>query len=319
LSISGDFNVNTKDGVENLRVTDTTLVSVTAGTVAVPAINFGLTGTDTDTGIYRVGANQMGFSAAGTLEAQVATTTHLSVVGGTVTNPAINFGITGTDTNTGMYRVAADTIGFATGGVQKVGVYSGAIAPYIEGLNVGTILNIAGIQRLSATAANSWEDGHMGNSSALIFVPSDFHNNALAARTASYCVQDSTIARVVCGVTDSASGVETIIATKLIPKGFIVPLDVNAFVYSTVVGGTGLDGGTIAITSTQINNTVPGGMNVAGATLAFGVTTRAGVLVAAATPASDGLRYIAVKITTGSLGLTPSAGILGVSIPIERA
>ena len=85
LSISGDFNVNTKDGVENLRVTDTTLVSVAAGTAAVPAINFGLTGTDTDTGIYRQGANQMGFSAGGAIEAGVATTTHLSVVGGSVT------------------------------------------------------------------------------------------------------------------------------------------------------------------------------------------------------------------------------------------
>ena len=222
LSISGDFNVNTKDGVENLRVTDTTLVSVAAGTAAVPAINFGLTGTDTDTGIYRQGANQMGFSAngtleaqistrhlsvvagtaafpsinfgiagdnntgiyqvgadqigfsvAGTLEAEVATTTHLSVVGGSVTNPGVNFGITGTDTNTGMYRIDADTIGFATGGVQKVGVYSADAAPYINGLNVGTTAVIAGIQRLSAVAANSWEDGHMGNSEQIVFTPAD--------------------------------------------------------------------------------------------------------------------------------------------------
>ena len=179
LSISGDFNVNTKDGVENLRVTDTTLVSVAAGTAAVPAINFGLTGTDTDTGIYSPAANRIGFSAAGVIEAEVATNTHLSVVGGSVTNPGVNFGITGTDANTGMYRIAADTIGFSVGDASLVSIYPSDTGNFIQGLNINlTNAGVpSGIRRLSVTAANSWEDGNCGNSEFLVFTARDFTNS----------------------------------------------------------------------------------------------------------------------------------------------
>ena len=100
---------------------------------------------------------------------------HVSISGGTVDNPALNFGLVG-DSMTGMYGVAANTIGFSTGNEQKLTIVGSSTLPagMIDGINVGTTTNIAGIRRLSATPANSWEDGHLGNSEAIYFTATDF-------------------------------------------------------------------------------------------------------------------------------------------------
>ena len=103
----------------------------------------------------------------------MSTLEHLSVVDGTESVPAVNFGVGGA-ADTGMYLPLTDAVGFSTGGVNKVGILKADSAPYINGLNVGTTAVIAGIQRLSGTAANSWEDGNMGNSAELVFTPADF-------------------------------------------------------------------------------------------------------------------------------------------------
>ena len=141
----------------------------TDGTAAHPVIAFQ---GDADTGIYLPGTNAVGISAAGTLELAISAN-HVSAQEGAVGNPSYNFGLTG-DTDTGMYRVGPDTIGFSTGGVQKVTITDTAGGGMINGINIGTTASIAGIRRLSATAANSWEDGHLGNSDAIFFTATDF-------------------------------------------------------------------------------------------------------------------------------------------------
>jgi hypothetical protein len=94
------------------------------GTAAAPALSFS---GDPNTGIYNVGADQLGISTNGTLRFDVsttATTSTLPVVHplGAVGTPSITF--TG-DLNTGIYSPAADTIAFVEGGVEAMRIANG--------------------------------------------------------------------------------------------------------------------------------------------------------------------------------------------------
>jgi hypothetical protein len=95
------------------------------GTAAAPALSFS---GDPNTGIYNVGADQLGISTNGTLRFDVsttATTSTLPVVHplGAVGTPSITF--TG-DLNTGIYSPAADTIAFVEGGAEAMRIDSSA-------------------------------------------------------------------------------------------------------------------------------------------------------------------------------------------------
>lgn len=87
------------------------------GTAAAPTVTF--TG-DTNTGIYSPGADQVGITTGGTVRLTASTTQFTGTLpwcgqNGSVTAPAFSFS---GDTNTGIYWVAADTIGIATNGTQ---------------------------------------------------------------------------------------------------------------------------------------------------------------------------------------------------------
>jgi hypothetical protein len=106
----------------NIASVSTTGVFLTGnGTAALPGwAFFG----DTDTGAYRIGANNLGISAAGAKVLDVSAT-GLSVVGttlsgnGTVSLPGIGFS---SDTDTGLYRIGANNIGIAANGAKVVDV-----------------------------------------------------------------------------------------------------------------------------------------------------------------------------------------------------
>lgn len=95
------------------------------GSAAAPAHAFG---SDTDTGAYRVGSNTYGIAAGGSLVAQVDST-GLTVTGAAIASgqfrasdgsaSAPGFSFSG-DTNTGIYRIGADTIGIAVNGALIV-------------------------------------------------------------------------------------------------------------------------------------------------------------------------------------------------------
>jgi len=90
-------------------------VAMTDGTAAAPLIRFSA---DTDTGIYRVGTDDLGLSTNGTLRLDVSTTAITSTLpivlpNGTATAPSLTFA---SDTNTGIYRGGADQINFSAGG-----------------------------------------------------------------------------------------------------------------------------------------------------------------------------------------------------------
>lgn len=102
-----------------LRFVNSNVLLNTDGTAAAPSYTFD---SDTDTGIYRKAADSLGFTAGGTLRAEVNTTDITTTVpfltaSGTVTAPAYSF--TG-DTDTGLYRKAADLVALAANGVEVV-------------------------------------------------------------------------------------------------------------------------------------------------------------------------------------------------------
>lgn len=73
---------------------------------------------DPDTGIFSPGANQVAFSAGGAERAKITTTyiipyLPILAIAGSETAPSISFN---SDTNTGIYRPAADTMMITTGG-----------------------------------------------------------------------------------------------------------------------------------------------------------------------------------------------------------
>jgi uncharacterized protein (DUF2237 family) len=91
------------------------------GTVGAPSFSFDA---DPDTGFYRIGSGNTGYSADGVNVLSMASTDITSAVpffvpNGTVGAPT--FAFTG-DSNTGMYHVSPDVIGFSTGGVGRISI-----------------------------------------------------------------------------------------------------------------------------------------------------------------------------------------------------
>lgn len=89
------------------------------GTAGVPALSFS---GDTNTGIYNVGADQLGISAGGTLRLTTSTTAVTSTLPvvhplGTVSAPGVTFT---SDLNTGMWSPAADTVAISNNGIETL-------------------------------------------------------------------------------------------------------------------------------------------------------------------------------------------------------
>jgi hypothetical protein len=122
-------------------------VSFPLGTAALPSLH---PGTDTNTGIYSPGADQVAISTNGTGRLTVSTTAVSSTLAvdhplGAVGTPSITF--TG-DLNTGFWSPAADTLAASTGGSERLRILSdgrvglGTSAPsvllHLKGTGTGT-------------------------------------------------------------------------------------------------------------------------------------------------------------------------------------
>ena len=153
-----------------------------------------------------------------------ATTGQIKLANGSVTAPTLAFS-SGTHPSgnyrTGMYRKDVNEIGFSCGGLQTGALLNSNSGDFIKGLNVGTTGNIGGIKRLSATAANSWEDGNCGNSEFLYFSPADFLSDDETRFAQPNALESFTLRNpaTTAAVVANANNV-FLIACKLIPKGF---------------------------------------------------------------------------------------------------
>lgn len=101
--------------------TSLTEVEVGNGTAAAPSVSFT---SDPDTGLYRVGANDIGIATAGTLAVDVSATAVTSALpvlnaAGTVSAPAVSFSA---DSDTGIYRIGANNLGIAANGAKVLDV-----------------------------------------------------------------------------------------------------------------------------------------------------------------------------------------------------
>ncbi len=99
----------------NLGYFTSTALEMTASAEAAPSFSWS---NDTDTGMYRVGADNMGISTGGVLRFDISTlavtsTLPARLLAGTAASCAYSF--TG-DPNTGIYQVAADALGISAGG-----------------------------------------------------------------------------------------------------------------------------------------------------------------------------------------------------------
>jgi hypothetical protein len=112
--------------VATTALTATVPVLVGNGTAGAPTIGFS---SDTDTGLFRVGADSIGISAGGTSRVSVSTTATTSTVpvvvpGGSAGAPSLTFS---GDTDTGIYRFAADTLSISTGGTVRASFSTSAL------------------------------------------------------------------------------------------------------------------------------------------------------------------------------------------------
>ncbi len=80
------------------------------GSVTIPAIGFSA---DSNTGLYRIGADNLGFTTGGVLAMELTSTQRARFVDGAVGTPAISFSA---DTDCGLYRITTNSIGLATNG-----------------------------------------------------------------------------------------------------------------------------------------------------------------------------------------------------------
>ena len=122
-------------GVDGISVTATDVNSLLVhrfidGAVGAPGITFF---TDPDTGIYRIGVNNFGFTVGGGLVMGIETTNidvdvPIYAVDGAVGAPSYSFDA---DTNTGMYRVGNDQLGISAQGAQVAGFYNDVTANQI--------------------------------------------------------------------------------------------------------------------------------------------------------------------------------------------
>ena len=129
--ISLKYNDSTKIATTNTGVAVTGTAQASDGTAALPSYSFT---SDTNTGMYRVAADQIGFATGGVLRGRfwsggllMSTATgagNMPTGAGTAAAPSYSFY---SDTNTGMYRKTTDTIGWSTGGAERMYLNSGGL------------------------------------------------------------------------------------------------------------------------------------------------------------------------------------------------
>jgi hypothetical protein len=116
--LGSDLASTSDDHVRNIKSALKTDFPNFNGTYTSAALPVFAIPSDTNTGMYSVGADDLGFSTGGTLRFDISTTAFTGTLpfrgqDGTVSAPALSFS---GDTDTGLYRVGANTIGVTVNG-----------------------------------------------------------------------------------------------------------------------------------------------------------------------------------------------------------
>jgi hypothetical protein len=124
LDVYGNLNVG---GTISAGMGGGAITTMADGTVGAPGLAFTA---DTDTGIYRIGANDFAFAAGGAIVLEISTTgiavTGSTLVGnGTVSLPGVAFA---SDTDSGLYRIGANDIALGVNGAIVLEVTTAGVA-----------------------------------------------------------------------------------------------------------------------------------------------------------------------------------------------
>ena len=134
---------------ELFRIQGDGQIQLTAGTVSLPSISAGLNSTDTNTGIYFPAADTIGFVEGGAEAMRIDSNGRINLLAGSAANPILNAGLNSSDTNTGIYFPAADSIGLSVGGATA-GVIN------TTGYGIQTASPSAWIHLSSTPSASKW-------------------------------------------------------------------------------------------------------------------------------------------------------------------
>ena len=140
-STSGAFRWYT-GATERIRVDQAGQIRFTAGTVSAPVISAGLSSSDTNTGIYFPAEDTIGFVEGGVEAMRIDSNGRINVLAGTAALPAISAGLNSSDTNTGIYFPAADSISIATAGVERMNINSSGVPTFTYADNTFQGVNI---------------------------------------------------------------------------------------------------------------------------------------------------------------------------------
>jgi hypothetical protein len=130
------------------------LYNAANGAVGAPSVTFT---SDTNTGLYNVGADQLGITTGGTLRTTVSntavtTTVPVYAANGAAATPSYTFT---TDTNTGIYATGtADQLAISTGGVARVTV-ANANVTFANDIIVTGISNLGSVANLRITGGSN--------------------------------------------------------------------------------------------------------------------------------------------------------------------
>jgi len=132
-----------------MRIMGDGQIRLGAGTVSLPVISAGLNSSDTNTGIYFPAADTIGFVRGGAEAMRIDSNGRINLLAGSAANPILNAGLNSSDTNTGIYFPAADSIGFSVG-ANSVGVMN------TTGYGIQTASPSAFIHLSSTPSSSKW-------------------------------------------------------------------------------------------------------------------------------------------------------------------
>jgi hypothetical protein len=122
---SGTVNLSGNQTIGGIKTFSSQIRGVSSNSPGAPAYSFN---GDTDTGMYRVNPNDLGFSTGGAIRFRISgssfiqSTLNHRFANGTVGNPSITFT---NSLNMGMYRIGANILGFSTASTERLRITAG--------------------------------------------------------------------------------------------------------------------------------------------------------------------------------------------------
>ncbi len=139
------------DNIVGISSTGVLTAGAAAGSFTAPSISFA---SDLDTGMYRFGANELGFTAGGVRQMEmrssyVRTQVPHAFADGTAAAPGITFE---NDQDNGFYRITTNAVGLTLAGVQRIDFSPNAFVLKPNGSEAGRFVP-AQLQMVSGSAA----------------------------------------------------------------------------------------------------------------------------------------------------------------------